>query len=267
MLLPSRLLRGVSVNRTFPMLAAVCFAAASPDAASAATIVQIDDEVTQRGFEHFNSLEGILNNVTLRVDVFSKYRDWVLYVPSTTPTTREVSYVTNSSYGVFALFGGVNFSAVFPIFASGTQTVSLTPTDEFMAGGTFYSVLSGSASFSLNPAEWLAYPPNDFDDRTIITGNDLGYYDYSGSDTTFTINGSHSIFRRGTCGDYESGDDFCGNVRYTLTYDYTPFDGVGAVPEPGTWAMMLLGFGAIGFAMRRRRLRLSSCADELPLRG
>lgn len=27
---------------------------------------------------------------------------------------------------------------------------------------------------------------------------------------------------------------------------------VGAVPEPATWAMMLLGFGAIGFAMRKR---------------
>ena len=26
-----------------------------------------------------------------------------------------------------------------------------------------------------------------------------------------------------------------------------------AVPEPSTWAMMLLGFGAIGYAMRRRR--------------
>ena len=26
-----------------------------------------------------------------------------------------------------------------------------------------------------------------------------------------------------------------------------------AVPEPGTWAMMLLGFGAVGFAIRRRR--------------
>ena len=25
------------------------------------------------------------------------------------------------------------------------------------------------------------------------------------------------------------------------------------VPEPATWAMMLLGFGAVGFAMRRRR--------------
>lgn len=25
----------------------------------------------------------------------------------------------------------------------------------------------------------------------------------------------------------------------------------GAVPEPGTWVMMILGFGALGFAMRR----------------
>ena len=31
------------------------------------------------------------------------------------------------------------------------------------------------------------------------------------------------------------------------------FGTVGAVPEPGTWAMMLLGFGAIGASMRRRR--------------
>ena len=29
--------------------------------------------------------------------------------------------------------------------------------------------------------------------------------------------------------------------------------GAGAVPEPATWAMMLLGFGGIGMAMRRRK--------------
>lgn len=28
---------------------------------------------------------------------------------------------------------------------------------------------------------------------------------------------------------------------------------IRGVPEPATWAMMLLGFGAVGFAMRRRR--------------
>ena len=31
---------------------------------------------------------------------------------------------------------------------------------------------------------------------------------------------------------------------------------VGAVPEPATWAMMILGFGAIGSAMRRSRRKL-----------
>ena len=30
-----------------------------------------------------------------------------------------------------------------------------------------------------------------------------------------------------------------------------------AVPEPSTWAMMLIGFGAIGFSMRRRRKTLA----------
>jgi hypothetical protein len=29
----------------------------------------------------------------------------------------------------------------------------------------------------------------------------------------------------------------------------------GVVPEPSTWAMMLLGFGAVGYGMRRRRRR------------
>ena len=32
----------------------------------------------------------------------------------------------------------------------------------------------------------------------------------------------------------------------------------GAVPEPSTWAMMLLGFGAMGIALRRRRRLLQA---------
>ena len=41
---------------------------------------------------------------------------------------------------------------------------------------------------------------------------------------------------------------------YTLdTLIYGEAAAVGGVPEPATWAMILLGFGAVGWAMRRRK--------------
>ena len=36
------------------------------------------------------------------------------------------------------------------------------------------------------------------------------------------------------------------------SFDVSPFAG-GAVPEPASWAMMILGMGAVGFAMRARK--------------
>ena len=35
---------------------------------------------------------------------------------------------------------------------------------------------------------------------------------------------------------------------------------VSAVPEPAAWAMMLIGFGGIGFAMRRRKVVRTSAS-------
>ncbi len=36
-----------------------------------------------------------------------------------------------------------------------------------------------------------------------------------------------------------------------------------AVPEPGTWGLMLLGFGAVGYSMRRRRRTATSGIQQL----
>jgi hypothetical protein len=57
------------------------------------------------------------------------------------------------------------------------------------------------------------------------------------------------------------GDDLridWGGLSYTngtvLNLDFTfARDGTGAVPEPATWAMMIVGFGLVGVASRRRR--------------
>ncbi len=60
-----------------------------------------------------------------------------------------------------------------------------------------------------------------------------------------------------------------GASTFVITYNYagrgqafgTSFflEAQQGVPEPATWAMMLLGFGAIGFAMRRRRQPAARC--------
>ena len=48
--------------------------------------------------------------------------------------------------------------------------------------------------------------------------------------------------------------NFGGAANY-ITFDNITLGAAtpGGVPEPSTWAMMLLGFGAVGIAMRRRR--------------
>ncbi|QIK79131.1 PEP-CTERM sorting domain-containing protein [Sphingomonas piscis] len=54
--------------------------------------------------------------------------------------------------------------------------------------------------------------------------------------------GLHNIFVNGTTGPSRNGS-FGGNLELSAP----------AVPEPATWAMMLVGFGAIGASVRRSR--------------
>jgi type IV pilus assembly protein PilY1 len=56
----------------------------------------------------------------------------------------------------------------------------------------------------------------------------------------------------------QANDDMLGTTPDRSTFIFA-FKGVGGqevvVPEPGTWAMMIAGFGLVGFAARRRRER------------
>jgi hypothetical protein len=57
---------------------------------------------------------------------------------------------------------------------------------------------------------------------------------------------------------------FVNDLAISAGNSNVPLNGVirvtAAVPEPATWAMMMLGFGAIGLAMRRRRPALAQVA-------
>ena len=89
---------------------------------------------------------------------------------------------------------------------------------------------------------------------------------------TFNFSLANSLFTSAIAGlDYYPGQTFESNVtlRLSQSFGYSVAGGAsyganrlgtvnvgavtGAVPEPATWAMMLLGFGFMGFALRNRR--------------
>jgi len=66
----------------------------------------------------------------------------------------------------------------------------------------------------------------------LVTGLDLSYFDAIGYNFNVDFDATNAAF-------------------------FTTADAYRAVPEPGVWALMLMGFGLLGGALRRRRLALA----------
>ena len=86
-----------------------------------------------------------------------------------------------------------------------------------------------------------------------ILAGGCGAVDWSNTPTIFSFGngGSFSLLLQ------DAAFGTPGTARVSGTFTFLS----SSVPEPGTWGMMLLGFGAVGFAMRRRRMpRLAQLA-------
>ena len=77
-------------------------------------------------------------------------------------------------------------------------------------------------------------------------GNILATDDDSGE-----LSNSLIVFNAAYTGNYVAG--FRGFANSQYNYEFTATGLTTGVPEPATWAMMLIGFGAVGYSMRRRR--------------
>ena len=81
---------------------------------------------------------------------------------------------------------------------------------------------------------------------------------FTGSDIFYPANGNQTDPNLNPVVMFNvTGDDVTKLAKLRLTSTSNAFEtdnyAINAVPEPGTWALMVLGFGLMGFGMRRRR--------------
>ena len=125
---------------------------------------------------------------------------------------------------------------------------------------TFTTATSGVVSIDVSTSQ--TGPQNDVDFSTVfLTGTGL-----SGNILVPSLLGDPNETRG-------LNNLALGIGTFVLTFQGTPGTQTGsfggsvafqaaqsAVPEPATWGMMLLGFGAVGFSMRRKRASLLQAA-------
>lgn len=140
------------------------------------------------------------------------------------------------------------------------------------------TIAVGDEVFNLTASSFLGYTVDAFVDTTDFDGagfftaaNNPNLQGPPGSTTTASRNGSGSVIRA-DFGDngLEAGGQTSATyifrtnaTNYNLGGTFTTQDGsvaqrpnfqaAAAVPEPATWAMMFIGFGGLGMAMRRRK--------------
>ncbi|WP_238941225.1 PEPxxWA-CTERM sorting domain-containing protein [Sphingomonas beigongshangi] len=128
--------------------------------------------------------------------------------------------------------------------------ISVGPTDS-QSFSSFHYDFNGATPFDLGGglnSELVTL--NAFDFSSLVRNSDL-ISELVGSSRAFGSNSFSYSYSAGPTPDLNVVRPAVlvdvGSVSWTLT----PF--TAAVPEPATWAMMILGMGAVGFAMRRRK--------------
>lgn len=150
--------------------------------------------------------------------------------------------------GVFKPAGAYDVPGT-PFFDAGELNLHPGPSGE-TAIVQFIAPIAGLYSFA-GAFSYNDVSPTGVDVAAFIGGvsqitNSVGSFNF---DATMTA-GQKVNFAVGAAGNY--GFDSTG---FALTA--TGPDPVGGVPEPAAWALMILGFGGAGAALRRRRMSLA----------
>lgn len=166
----------------------------------------------------------------------------------TTPgTVGDVAPFAFSDNYYFALFSG----------AAGSGSVQTDPFSAILFGGldNGFSVTGYTITTAVRDALFDAFTSSDYSSYLptvlgqAVAGNAVSFVPSTIEGTSrkltdITLESAATTFYKLTVTGVTPDP---GNAQYTAQLT------ANAVPEPATWAMMLAGFGFIGFAMRRQR--------------
>jgi hypothetical protein len=125
-----------------------------------------------------------------------------------------------------------------------------TPYGGFGSALNFLFVNSGNASFSEydTGAQTASYGPHTYTNNQPFT-----FDPFYVSTFDVPVTGYVSFVSTDGSASYRGDATSTFTFQETVTYDYTR--SVASVPEPSTWAMLLLGFAGIGFMAYRRKAK------------
>ena len=144
--------------------------------------------------------------------------------------------------GTLSFTSTAAFSLGSTVYAAGSNILSVTFVGGELSGtvpGTTGSaqVSIPSGGFTTVTSDFLSFPPTTLTDFSISLSNVSPGFSFGGAGGLGTqTNGRFNNFTARGSGDF------------TAT----------VVPEPATWAMLVLGFSLVGFAARRRQVRVAA---------
>jgi len=152
-----------------------------------------------------------------------------------TVNSSSMSYTGPSTLGADTTIGYSEAGLASPF----TEWLNLTNT---LSG--IYSITLDTSSRSVNFTSAYLFDGVNSYALTCQVGCVSGTSEFWNLDDTLLAAGNYTLWINGT-------NSSTGSLAGTITItDH-------GVPEPATWAMMIIGFGAVGFSLRRRRNSLA----------
>jgi hypothetical protein len=147
------------------------------------------------------------------------------------------STAANAAVYTFAITG--DYNATFQLKSNPIPTKSFSSQFFEISNSAISSTVSGVANFQF---------------YNIATGGGLAIVDFRGKSGTFNGEGAQLYTGTEAAPMFRLGKFVLTEFRGTRTYTLDISGGtIPAVPEPATWAMMLVGFGMMGATLRYRR--------------